>query len=102
MIKNNIYIRIYATRITLIDYSSYFQGDEGGILEMTIYKTWLDVFKEPIWTMRDFADQIEWESGQVSILQSGHSEYQVCIPSNSRTLLIYIDYLFISNPINFV
>ena len=44
---------------------------------MTIYKTWLDVFKEPIWTMRDFADMIEWDSGQVSIFQSGHSEYQV-------------------------
>ena len=45
---------------------------------MTIYKTWLDTFKEPIWTMRDFADRIEWESGQVSIMQSGHSEYEVC------------------------
>lgn len=44
---------------------------------MTIYKEWLDIFKEPIWTMRDFADEIEWESGQVSIFQSGHSEYQV-------------------------
>ena len=53
------------------------QGDEGGILQMTIYKQWLDVFKEPVWTMRDFSDGIAWDKGQVSIFQSGHSEYTV-------------------------
>ena len=45
---------------------------------MTIYKTWLDVFKEPVWTMRDFVEEVEWKEGKVSIMQSGHSEYQVC------------------------
>ena len=44
---------------------------------MTIYKQWLDVFKEPVWTMRDFSDGIAWDKGQVSIFQSGHSEYTV-------------------------
>ena len=44
---------------------------------MTIYKQWLDVFKEPVWTMRDFSDGIVWDKGQVSIFQSGHSEYTV-------------------------
>ena len=44
---------------------------------MTIYKQWLDVFKEPVWTMRDFSDGIVWDKGQVSVFQSGHSEYTV-------------------------
>ena len=44
---------------------------------MTIYKEWLDMFKEPIWTMRDFVEEIEWKQAQVSISQSSHSEYQV-------------------------
>ena len=44
---------------------------------MTIYKTWDDVFKEPIWTVRDFVEEIEWIQGKVNIIQSGHAEYQV-------------------------
>ena len=44
---------------------------------MTIYKTWDDVFKEPIWTVRDFVEEIEWIEGKVNIIQSGHAEYQV-------------------------
>ena len=46
---------------------------------MTIYKQWLDVFKEPVWTMRDFSDGIVWDKGQVSVFQSGHSEYTVIV-----------------------
>ena len=45
---------------------------------MTIYKTWEDVFKEPIWTIRDFVEEIEWIEGKVNVMQSGHAEYQVC------------------------
>ena len=44
---------------------------------MTIYKTWEDVFKEPIWTVRDMVHEINWLEGKVNILQSGHTEYQV-------------------------
>ena len=44
---------------------------------MTIYKTWDDVFKEPIWTVRDFVEEIEWIQGKVNLIQSGHAEYQV-------------------------
>ena len=54
---------------------------------MTIYKQWLDVFKEPVWTMRDFSDGIAWDKGQVSVFQSGHSEYTV-ISKNIKTRMM--------------
>ena len=86
----DIYITKVKYLISMTSMQFLMQGDEGGILQMTIYKQWLDVFKEPVWTMRDFSDGIVWDKGQVSVFQSGHSEYTVISKNNITRIMSYL------------